>query len=76
MRKYSLLIIISILIACKKENVNGIILGSTFVENQTLSENKSLDTLINNTLNGDWNALRRLNHFPCGEGSGVMIKVL
>ncbi len=54
--------------------INGIVMGETFIENQTYKENKSLDTIIQKTLKGDYNSLRRLNHFPCGEGAGCYDK--
>lgn len=44
-------------------------IGQTYIENQTYNENKRLDTIIQKTLKGDYNSLRRLNHFPCGEGA-------
>ena len=49
-------------------------IGQTFIENQTYNENKRLDTIIQKTLKGDFNSLRRLNHFPCGEGAGCYDK--
>lgn len=54
--------------------INGIVMGETFIENQTYKENKRLDTIIQKTLKGDYNSLRRLNHFPCGEGAGCYDK--
>lgn len=74
MKKILFISVILIFIACKKDNINGIIINSTFLENQSLYENRKLDTIINKTLKGDWNSLRRLNHFPCGEGSGCYDK--
>jgi hypothetical protein len=50
------------------------VIGQTFIENQTYNENKRLDTIIQKTLKGDFNSLRRLNHFPCGEGAGCYDK--
>lgn len=49
-------------------------IGQTFIENQTYNENKRLDIIIQKTLKGDYNSLRRLNHFPCGEGAGCYDK--
>ena len=74
MKKILLISVILIFIACKKDNINGIIINTTLLENQSLYENRKLDTIINKTLKGDWNSLRRLNHFPCGEGSGCYDK--
>lgn len=61
-------------ISCKKENIESIKIGNTFLENQSFEENKKLDTIIKSTLEGDYNSLRRLNHFPCGEGAGCYDK--
>jgi hypothetical protein len=60
--------------SCKKKEIEGIIIGNTLVENQTIEENKKLDTIILKTLNGDYNSLRKLNHFQCGDGSGCYDK--
>ncbi len=46
----------------------------TLLENQSFAENKKLDTIIRKTLKGDYNSLRRLNHFPCGDGAGCYDK--
>ena len=52
--------------------------GKTFVFTQKngvfVEENKKLDTIILKTLNGDYNSLRRLNHFQCGDGAGCYDK--
>lgn len=68
------LLIILIFISCKKENIEGILIGKTLLENQSLSENKKLDSIIKLTLKGDFNSLRRLNHFSCNEGAGCYDK--
>ena len=68
------LLIIFTFTSCKKENIEGILIGKTLVENQTLSENKKLDSIIKLTLKGDFNSLRRLNHFSCNEGAGCYDK--
>lgn len=73
MNKLKFLIITIILLnilSCKKKEIEGIIIGNTLLENQTVEENKKLDTIILKTLNGDYNSLRRLNHFQCGDGAG------
>jgi hypothetical protein len=62
------------LLSCKKKEIEGIIIGNTLFENQTIEENKKLDTIILKTLNGDYNFLRRLNHFQCGDGAGCYDK--
>jgi hypothetical protein len=74
MRKLILISLLLILISCKKENIEGIEIGKTLLENQNFSENKELDRIIRTTLKGDYNSLRRLNHFPCGDGAGCYDK--
>lgn len=74
MKKYLLILLVLLFINCKKDNIQGIKINTTFLENQSLSENRKLDTIINKTLKGDWISLRRLNHFPCGESSGCYDK--
>lgn len=74
MRNLILILIFLILISCKKENIEGIEIGTTLLENQNLGENKKLDTIIRTTLKGNYNSLRRLNHFPCGDGAGCYDK--
>ena len=56
--------------SCKKENVEGIVINNTLLLSQSLSDNKELSSIIQSTLKGDYNSLRRLNHFPCGDGAG------
>ena len=68
------LLFILIFISCKKENIDGILIGKTLLENQSLTENKKLDSIIKLTLKGDFNSLRRLNHFSCNEGAGCYDK--
>lgn len=63
------MLIAFLIISCKKENVDGIIIGKTFLEHQSLTENKRLDSLIRLTIRGDDRSLYRLNHFPCNGGA-------
>jgi hypothetical protein len=74
MRKLILISLLLFLISCKKENIEGVEIGKTLLENQNFAENKKLDTIIRTTLKGDFNSLRRLNHFPCGDGAGCYDK--
>jgi hypothetical protein len=77
MNKIKFLIITIILLnilSCKKKEIEGIIIGNTLLENQTVEENKKLDTIILKTLNGDYNSLRRLNNFQCEDGAGCYDK--
>jgi hypothetical protein len=73
MKKTSCLIILFIscfFFSCKKENVEGIVIDNTLLLSQSLSDNKELCSIIQSTLKGDYNSLRRLNHFSCGDGAG------
>lgn len=63
-----------VFISCKKENIQGIRIGKTLLENQSFADNKKLATIIRSTLKGDYDSLRRLNHFPCGDGAGCYDK--
>lgn len=77
MPKFKSIFILCVIVcffSCNKNKINGIVIGKTFIENQTYNENKRLDTIIQKTLKGDYNSLRRLNHFPCGEGAGCYDK--
>jgi hypothetical protein len=74
MRKQILISLLLFLISCKKENIEGVKIGKNLLENQSFAENKKLDTIIRTTLKGDYNSLRRLNHFPCGGGAGCYDK--
>lgn len=74
MNKLILFSFLFIFISCKKDKIENIKIGITLLQNQTLEENKRLDTIIKMTLKGDYNSLRRLNHFPCGDGAGCYDK--
>lgn len=63
-----------VFISCKKENIQGIRIGKTLLENQSFSDNKKLDNIIRSTLKGDYDSLRMLNHFPCGDIAGCYDK--
>jgi len=58
------------LISCKQSEVDGIIIGNTFSENQSFSENRELKKLICQTLNKDEKSLAKLSNFWCGGGAG------
>ncbi|MCF6141363.1 hypothetical protein L1S34_08695 [Flavobacterium sp. K77] len=66
--------ILLVLISCKKENIEGIAIGKTLLENQSFADNKKLADIIKSTLKGDYDSLRRLNHFQCGDGAGCYDK--
>ena len=68
MKNFFYFLAITLLFSCKKENVDGIVIGNDFLEYQTFAENRRLDSIIKKTLQGDHNSLRRLNHFPCNNG--------
>lgn len=56
--------------SCKQNEVNGIIIGHTLSENQSLSENRELIQLIKDALNHNEQAIPKLTNFPCGGGAG------
>ena len=56
--------------SCKQNEVNGIIIGHTLSENQSLSENRELIQLIKDALNHNEQAIPNLTNFPCGGGAG------
>ena len=68
MKQLVCILLASFLFSCKKENIDGIVIGSDFLEYQSIAENRRLDSIIKKTLKGDHNSLRRLNHFPCNNG--------
>ena len=64
------LVIVFILNSCKQSEVEGIIIGHTLSENQSLEDNQKLQKLIRKTLRGDAESLVTLLHFECGGGAG------
>ena len=54
------------IISCKKEKVDGIIIGDTLFVHQSVSENRKMVNLINNALKKDKNAIVNLTEFPNG----------
>ena len=65
-----LLMLAFLITACKQNEVKGIIIDSTLYTNQSISENKELRLLIEQTLNKDETALAKLSDFWCGGASG------
>lgn len=71
MKQIVLILVIGInFTSCKQSKVNGITIGNTLYDNQTLEENREVCKLIRQTLKKDQNALVKLNDFWCGEGAG------
>lgn len=67
--KHKLVILISlfvILISCKNDNVEGIIIGDTLFVHQSVSENNRMNKLIKKSLNKDSIAIMELINFPNG----------
>jgi hypothetical protein len=58
------------LTSCRQNEVDGIIIGDTLYENQSITENRKLRQLIRQTLDKDEKALVELNDFWCGGGAG------
>ena len=70
MKKFLFLLVLFLLIGCNKNEVEGIKIGNTLIENQTYSENQNLIKLIENVLLLDSNSLSALINFNCGEAAG------
>ena len=66
MNKIILLFLTIILVSCKKEKVDGIIIGDTLFVHQSLSENRKMENLIKNSLKKDKNAILEIKNFPNG----------
>ena len=65
-KKVILLLLALFLFNCKKEKVDGIIIGDTLLVHQTLTENRKLENLIYKALNKEKNAFIELKNFPNG----------
>jgi hypothetical protein len=68
-RKISFLCLFLSLISCKKDNVDGILIGDALLAHQSLSENRELENLIVRSLGPDKSALIKLIDFPNGGGA-------
>jgi hypothetical protein len=65
-RRMIFLFLIVNLISCKKEKVARIIIGDTFFEHQSWTENIEMGNLISKSLKKDKNAIIELSNFPNG----------
>lgn len=65
-KKIILLFLTIILISCKKEKVDGIIIGDTLLVHQSLSENRKIESLIYQALKKEKNAFVEIKNFPNG----------
>ena len=54
------------IISCKKEKIDGIIIGDTLFVHQSVSENRKMVNLINQALKKDKNAIIEITNFPNG----------
>jgi hypothetical protein len=54
------------IISCKKEKIDGIIIGDTLFVHQSVSENRKMVNLINHALKKDKNAIIEIINFPNG----------
>tara|TARA_B110000090_G_scaffold67967_1_gene77794 strand:+ start:401 stop:832 length:432 start_codon:yes stop_codon:yes gene_type:complete len=54
------------IISCKKEKIDGIIIGDTLFVHQSVSENRKMVNLINQALKKDKNAIIEIINFPNG----------
>ena len=65
-RKFIFLFLTITFISCKKEKVDGIIIGDTLFVHQSWSENRKMKKLISQSLKKDKNAIIKLKKFPNG----------
>ncbi|MFD2696970.1 hypothetical protein ACFSQ0_03120 [Mesonia sediminis] len=66
MKKILLLFLTIILVSCKKEKVDGIIIGDTLFVHQSLTENRKMENLIYKALKKEKKAIVELKNFPNG----------
>ncbi len=64
------LLILLIILGCKQQHTEDIFIGETLYQNQDYLDNRELISLIEQTLDGDKEALSSLVTFPCGGASG------
>lgn len=64
------LVILTILIGCKKQSTENIVIGHDLYVHQDYQENRLLISLIEKTLNNNQEAFSELISFPCGGGAG------
>ena len=64
------LVILTILIGCKKQSTENIVIGHDLYVHQDYQENRLLVSLIEKTLNNNQEAFSELISFPCGGGAG------
>ncbi len=55
-----------IFVCCKKEKVDGIIIGGTLLTHQSLERNRKIEKLILQSLKKDKNSIIELKNFPNG----------
>ncbi len=71
MNKLLLLILAFLsILACKEENIDGIVIGDTLFVHQTIKENREIKKLIKEALNRDSKAIVNLTNSNCGGGAG------
>lgn len=58
------------IISCKSEDINGIIIGDTLLVHQSYSKNKELKSIIIKCLNSEPDGFKKLKDFDCGGGAG------
>jgi hypothetical protein len=68
-KKILLLFLAIILVSCKKEKVDGIIIGDTLFVHQSLTENRKMENLIYKALNKEKKAIIELKNFPNGRAA-------
>lgn len=65
-KKISFLFLVFIVISCKKEKVNGIVIGDTLFVHQSLSENQKMEKLIYQALKKNKSAIIEITNFSNG----------
>ena len=70
MKKLIIIITSILFVSCIKNEVDGIQIGHTLIENRDYSENKKLAHLIEDVLNQNRNSLSDLINFNCGGAAG------
>lgn len=72
MLKIFIVVILMIsLLSCKKEKIEGIVIGNTLYTHQSLFENRAMESLISKSLKKDGVAIVGLKNFPNGGAASL-----
>lgn len=64
-----LFIVLNLMISCKTDNVDGVLIGNTLLAHQSFSENQKAKQLISKALKKDKKAIISLKGFPNNEAA-------